>query len=208
MKITVTNDFPACAAIRRRVFIEEQNVPEELELDELDATAVHLLAVQDGRPVAHVAKELGVSRQCAHRWVARYRAEGEAGLADRSSRPHRSPRRTSPDLEQQVLAYRAEHRCGQDEICAQLGLAPRTVNRVLQRHGVPLLAVPEEVSFGAGGTEAGRSAPRRWPPRSPHNRPGAWNSHGSGWRRGGRGSPGRSSTAWPSPRARTSRSTG
>ena len=49
MKITVTNDFPACAAIRRRVFIEEQNVPEELELDELDATAVHLLAVQDGR---------------------------------------------------------------------------------------------------------------------------------------------------------------
>lgn len=51
MKITVTDDFPACAAIRRRVFIEEQNVPEELELDELDATAVHLLAVQDGRPV-------------------------------------------------------------------------------------------------------------------------------------------------------------
>lgn len=51
MKITVTDDFPACAAIRRRVFIEEQNVPEALELDELDATAVHLLATQDGRPV-------------------------------------------------------------------------------------------------------------------------------------------------------------
>ena len=51
MKITVTYDFPACAAIRRRVFIEEQNVPEELELDDLDATAVHLLATQDGRPV-------------------------------------------------------------------------------------------------------------------------------------------------------------
>lgn len=51
MKITITDDFPACAAIRRRVFIEEQNVPEELELDDLDATAVHLLATQDGRPV-------------------------------------------------------------------------------------------------------------------------------------------------------------
>lgn len=51
MKITVTDDFPACAAIRRRVFIEEQNVPEELELDDLDAAAVHLLATQDGRPV-------------------------------------------------------------------------------------------------------------------------------------------------------------
>ena len=51
MKITVTDDFLACAAIRRKVFVEEQNVPEELELDELDATAVHLLATRDGRPV-------------------------------------------------------------------------------------------------------------------------------------------------------------
>lgn len=51
MKISVTDDFPACAAIRRRVFIEEQNVPEDLELDDLDASAVHLLATQEGRPV-------------------------------------------------------------------------------------------------------------------------------------------------------------
>lgn len=51
MKITVTDDFPACAAIRRRVFIEEQNVPEELELDDRDTTAVHLLASRDGRPI-------------------------------------------------------------------------------------------------------------------------------------------------------------
>ena len=35
----------------------------------------------DRRPVAHVAKELGVSRQCAHRWVARFRAEGPGGKA-------------------------------------------------------------------------------------------------------------------------------
>ncbi|MBB1491700.1 MULTISPECIES: GNAT family N-acetyltransferase [unclassified Paracoccus (in: a-proteobacteria)] len=51
MKICVTDDIPACFAIRRRVFIEEQNVPEEIELDEHDATAVHLLATQDERPV-------------------------------------------------------------------------------------------------------------------------------------------------------------
>jgi transposase InsO family protein len=91
------------------------------------------------RPVAHVAKELGVSRQCAHRWLARYRAQGEAGLQDRSSRPHRSPRRTSAEVEQRVLAYRAEYRCGQDEIGAQLAVAPRTVARILRRHDVPLL---------------------------------------------------------------------
>lgn len=51
MKITVTDDFSACAAIRRRVFIEEQNVPEDLELDEFDATALHLLATCRGRPI-------------------------------------------------------------------------------------------------------------------------------------------------------------
>ncbi len=51
--------------------------------------------IDDERPVAHVAKELGVSRQCAHRWVNRFRAEGEAGLVDRSSRPKSCPRRTS-----------------------------------------------------------------------------------------------------------------
>jgi len=45
----------------------------------------------EGRPVAHVAKELGISRQCAHRWVRRYGQEKVAGLEDRSSRPHRSP---------------------------------------------------------------------------------------------------------------------
>jgi transposase InsO family protein len=91
------------------------------------------------RPVAHVAKELGVSRQCAHRWLARYRAEGDAGLQDRSSRPHASPRRTTAEVEQRILTYRAEHRCGQDEIGAQLAVAPRTVARILRRHGVPLL---------------------------------------------------------------------
>jgi hypothetical protein len=58
--------------------------------------------VSSGRPVAHVAKEVGVSRQCAHRWVARYAAEGEAGLQDRSSRSQRSPRRTSPAVEAAV----------------------------------------------------------------------------------------------------------
>ncbi|WP_344256212.1 leucine zipper domain-containing protein, partial [Terrabacter carboxydivorans] len=40
---------------------------------------------RQGWAVAHAAKAMGVSRQCAHRWVARFDAEGEAGLADRSS---------------------------------------------------------------------------------------------------------------------------
>lgn len=96
--------------------------------------------VGQGRPIAHVAKELGVSRQCAHRWVARFRSEGRAGLADRSSRPHRSPHRTPPAIEQLVLQTRRKERRGQDWIGPEIGVAPRTVSAILHRHKVPKLA--------------------------------------------------------------------
>ena len=54
-------------------------------------------------PVAHVAKATGISRQCAHRWIARIGAEGDAGLHDRSSRPHTMPTRTSDTVEAQIV---------------------------------------------------------------------------------------------------------
>jgi transposase InsO family protein len=102
-----------------------------------------LLLVQrvldDRRPVAHVAKELGVSRQCAHRWVARFRREGEVGLSDRSSRPQRCPNQVPAQVEAQILAVRRRERRGQDWIGPELGVAPRTVSRVLRRHRVPYL---------------------------------------------------------------------
>ena len=94
-----------------------------------------------GMPVAHVARAMGVSRQCAHRWVARFDVEGEAGLRDRSSRPHRTPSRTSAVVEAEVVAARALHRRGQDWLGPELGVAPRTVSRILRRHQVPRLCV-------------------------------------------------------------------
>jgi len=100
---------------------------------------VHRVRVLE-MPVSHVAKAMGVSRQCAHRWVARFDSEGEAGLVDRSSRPHRSPTRTSPEVEAQVLAARREHRRGQDWLGPELGVPARTVSRILRRHQVPRLA--------------------------------------------------------------------
>jgi transposase InsO family protein len=90
-------------------------------------------------PVAHVAKAMGISRQCAHRWVARFDAEGEAGLHDRSSRPRSMPTRTGPQLEARVLAARTEHRRGQDWLGPELGIPARTVSRILRRHQVPRL---------------------------------------------------------------------
>lgn len=99
---------------------------------------VHRIRVE-GAPVAHVAKAMGVSRQCAHRWVNRWDQEGDAGLEDRSSRPRHSPSRTSPEVEAKILAARVEHRRGQDWIGPELRIAARTVSRVLRRHDVPRL---------------------------------------------------------------------
>lgn len=94
---------------------------------------------EEGWAVAHAAKAMGVSRQCAHRWLARWDAEGDAGLADRSSRPFRMPNRTSVEVEQRVLEARRLHRRGPDWLGPELGIPPRTVNRILRRHGVPRL---------------------------------------------------------------------
>lgn len=97
--------------------------------------------LEHGRPVAHVAKELGISRQCAHRWINRYKQAGEAGLRDRSSRPRRCPRRTSSQVEQLVLKLRRTERRGQDWIGPELGIPARTVGAILARHRVPRLCV-------------------------------------------------------------------
>jgi transposase InsO family protein len=92
-----------------------------------------------GMPVAHVAKAMGISRQCAHRWVARFDTEGDAGLHDRSSRPRSMPTRTAADVEARIVAARIEHRRGQDWLGPELGVPARTVSRVLRRHDLPRL---------------------------------------------------------------------
>ena len=65
-----------------------------------------------GRPPAHVASEMGVSRQTAYKWLARWRTEGEDGLRDRPSRPHRSPNRVPISLERAVVALRRSEKLG------------------------------------------------------------------------------------------------
>ena len=93
----------------------------------------------DGMPVAHVAKAMGISRQCAHRWLARFDAEGDEGLVDRSSRPYRSPARTPVEVELEVVAARRQLRVGPDRLSDELGVPARTISRILRRHQVPYL---------------------------------------------------------------------
>lgn len=88
---------------------------------------------------AHIAAAMGVSRKCVKTWIDRYAAEGEPGLITRSSRPHSMPTKTSEEVEQKVLAARAEHRDGPDVLGPLVGVPARTVSRILRRHGVPYL---------------------------------------------------------------------
>jgi transposase len=96
--------------------------------------------IEEGWSVPTAAQAQGVSRATGHKWVRRYRAEGVAGLADRSSRPHRSPRRTSPAEVGRILAARAERRWGPDRLGPLLGHPISTVAAVLRRAGAPRLA--------------------------------------------------------------------
>jgi len=93
----------------------------------------------EGMPVAHAARLMGISRQCAHRWLARFDAEGDAGLADRASRPHTSPRRTPAEIEDRVVEARRRLRVGPDRLADVTGVPARTISRILRRHDMPYL---------------------------------------------------------------------
>jgi transposase InsO family protein len=89
---------------------------------------------------------MGISRKCVRTWLDRFVADGEAGLRDRSSRPHGMPTRTPERLERQIIELRREQRRGPDWIGAELGVPPRTVSRVLARHRLPRLAVLDPIT--------------------------------------------------------------
>jgi len=93
-----------------------------------------------GHRPGEVAKQLGISRQTVYKWVRRFRAEGLAGLADRSSRPHHMPRQTSPKTTAAIVAARVRHHAGPVRLAAILGLPASTIAAVLARAGLPRLA--------------------------------------------------------------------
>jgi transposase InsO family protein len=104
------------------------------------------MRVQAGWPAAHVAEQLGISRATAYKWVRRYRAEGPSGLEDRTSRPHRSPRKVADAVEAEILAARATWRYGPDRLGPLLGLPPSTVHRVLHRRGFSRLRDTDKIT--------------------------------------------------------------
>jgi transposase InsO family protein len=99
-----------------------------------------------GWPPAQAAESLGVSRATAYKWLARYREQGRAGLADRSSRAHRCPHALPASQVRRVLAARRRHRQGPHRLGYNLAMARSTVYGVLRRHGMNRLASMDRTS--------------------------------------------------------------
>ena len=91
--------------------------------------------VEQGWTLTAAAEAAGVSVRCARKWVARYRREGESGLCDRSSAPHRVANRTSPERVEAIVRLRGL-RFTAAEIAETLGMALSTVSGILSRTGM------------------------------------------------------------------------
>jgi transposase InsO family protein len=133
--------------------------------------------------VEATADRFQVDAKTVRKWVRRFEEEGEAGLCDRSSRPKRSPNRTPRHVRRQAVRLRNKHRWGADHIGHELGLAPSTVQNILNAAGV-------------GRLDSGDRATREPVVRYQRDRPGelihvdikkiAAIPDGGGWRTHGR----------------------
>ena len=96
-----------------------------------------------GWSVEATAKAAGISTRTVYKWLRRFRLEGEEGLADRSSRPQRSPTRLQLEKGHIALELRRSKRMTAAKIAAVLHLARSTVARLLQRNGIGRLRLVE-----------------------------------------------------------------
>jgi IS30 family transposase len=90
--------------------------------------------IQDGTPVAVIARALGISRRTAYKWMARHAREGVAGLQDRSSRPLSTP--TALTIEETCcIVLLRQSRLTVAQIATGLEIPRSTVARTLKRRG-------------------------------------------------------------------------
>jgi transposase InsO family protein len=109
--------------------VAHRNAP----LTELGRLRLARCVVDQGWPEARAAERFQVSRTTAHRWAHRYQEQGPAGMADRSSRPHHSPRRTPTPVVRKIVHLRWTQRLGPAQIAPRVGLAASTVHGILVR---------------------------------------------------------------------------
>lgn len=120
-----------------------------------------VLIVDQGWTVRRAAERFQCSPSTASRWARRYRAG--LPLSDRSSRPHRSPHRTSTRLERRIVSLRFSRLWGPHRIGYHLGVPRSTVGRVLNRYRMPAL---EHVDRSTG-LPVRQPKPRRYEMKAP-----------------------------------------
>ncbi|MEM4402493.1 MAG: leucine zipper domain-containing protein [Candidatus Caldarchaeum sp.] len=92
--------------------------------------------------IAQTARLWQTSRQVVRKWVGRFHAEGAAGLADRSRRPHSCPQRTPTTLEEKIVRLRQQTGFGRERLSRllwhqeRLALSPNTIRHILRRNGL------------------------------------------------------------------------
>ena len=102
--------------------------------------------IEAGEPVSEVARQVGVSRRTAGKWLARARA-GEP-MADRPSRPRTLARLTPPDVEDGVCEARSSMPIATLALAAVTGVPARTCARIVARRGLPRPADVDRVTGG------------------------------------------------------------
>ena len=98
--------------------------------------------MEGGSSKAAAARAFHTTPKTVAKWVARFRAEGLAGLQDRSSRPRSSPSQAAPALCARVEVLRRQRHTG-EQIAAEVGVSAATVSRILKRLGLNRLSALE-----------------------------------------------------------------
>ena len=108
-------------------------------MNQLEARQRLIQTYRQTHNFTETARRWGTSRHLVRKWVRRYQAQGEAGLQDRSRRPHRCPRQTPAEVEQQVMAAWEKTRYGRRRLALYLqrqglDISPHTIRHVFRRH--------------------------------------------------------------------------
>ena len=114
------------------------NIHKNARLTPLRREEMAILVIGGRLSKAQAARVYGVSAKIVSRWVERFKAEGQEGMVDRTSRPRRIPSATDETVVARIVTLRRERLTGQ-HIAQRTGVSPATVSRVLKRAGLSRL---------------------------------------------------------------------
>jgi transposase len=108
------------------------NIHKNARLTPLRREEMALAVMEGALSQAHAALKFAVTAKVVKRWVQRYKAEGRAGMTDRSSRPRHSPNATDQAVADRIVALRRQ-RFTARHVASVVAVSPATVSRILAR---------------------------------------------------------------------------